>query len=902
MPEKQKYWMPCGFWRVAFFAVIFILAINVQAAPHRGDVFELKQPDNSRVSVHVWGDEYYQRVESMDGYSLIRNEYGWICYADVSQDGSEFIATEIVYEGIPLDQMPLIRQYLQENRGLKKGLKINPASRLAKALKHRKQLNQSKTDLMLAAPGQAAEIEAAESAAVSAPLLGSIVGLTILIDFPDEPAAIPVAEVDNYCNQVGYAGYSNNGSVRDYFYDVSNGLVEYTNIVVGYYRALHDKTYYNDISRPYGEASRELLGEALDWLDDQGFDFTQLSITSYNAILATNLFYAGNPDVGWAEGLWPHASGYYGFTTSSGITSGSYQISNLGSSLRLGTFCHENGHMICNYPDLYDYGYESNGIGDYGLMAGGGSSLNPVPPNPYLRDLKGWETIIEINTDAAGTIRNHQANGFTTYRYSHPTNPKEFFMVESRLQSGRNASIPDEGLLIWHIDEAGSNDNEQMTPEKHYKVSVEQADGLFGLETGASYGSSGDLFHADYRDVFNDTTLPDAKWWDGSNSGLDISGISEVGAALSFVLYAQETYPPTAYAQELMLTAADPVAIELTASDDGIPGPLVYSITSLPQHGRLFDPNYGEITAVPHPLPNDANSVVYQPCSYYFVGTDDFSFKANDGGVAPEGGDSNIASVTLTIDITQETQTWTYTATPQTQTSTMFLFYMYPGYSNQCRMQCIYPASLIGAPTRIQSVGLELTQFPSAPLQNWTIRMKHSAQADYANTAFDNEGFSTVYSAVETIAATGWKIFTLQTPFDYNGTDPLMIDFSFNNSGAVVGYNGTARAKTEPTYQILRKTGKDTSGPLTWATADAREKLLPHLKVEGGALFDVLVSDFNINCRVGIEDLIAMIDAWLSQSGDGNYDAVFDISQTKDEKINLEDFTVLASEWLQTLP
>ena len=36
-----------------------------------------------------------------------------------------------------------------------------------------------------------------------------------------------------------------------------------------------------------------------------------------------------------------------------------YQITNIGSSLALGTFCHENGHMLCGFPDIYDYGYDS---------------------------------------------------------------------------------------------------------------------------------------------------------------------------------------------------------------------------------------------------------------------------------------------------------------------------------------------------------------------------------------------------------------------------------------------------------------------------------------------------------------------------------------------------------------
>ncbi|MHC5000331.1 MAG: hypothetical protein ACYTE1_05865, partial [Planctomycetota bacterium] len=85
----------------ALIAIIFVLTVVfpgvLQAAPIHGEVFDLRQPDGSMVPVRVWGDEFYQRVESLDGYSLIRNEEGWICYAELSANQSEFVATDVVY-------------------------------------------------------------------------------------------------------------------------------------------------------------------------------------------------------------------------------------------------------------------------------------------------------------------------------------------------------------------------------------------------------------------------------------------------------------------------------------------------------------------------------------------------------------------------------------------------------------------------------------------------------------------------------------------------------------------------------------------------------------------------------------------------------------------------------------
>jgi hypothetical protein len=233
-----------------------------------------------------------------------------------------------------------------------------------------------------------------------------------------------------------------------------------------------------------------------------------------------------------------------------GVSSQYYQITDIGAELKLRTFCHENGHMICLWPDLYDYGDESRGIGHYGLMAGGASNDNPVPPNPSLRMQSGWETIIDITDGAHGSLLSHTANSLTTYRYSHPTDSDEYFLIESRIKYGRNAALPDEGLLIWHIDESvPDNDDEQMTPSQHYRVSVEQADGAFHLEYNSNGGGSGDLFHAGYADAFHDSTTPDAKWWNGENSGLDVQNISPVGETMTFsigyldVLYVNDNAP-----------------------------------------------------------------------------------------------------------------------------------------------------------------------------------------------------------------------------------------------------------------------------------------------------------------------------------------------------------------------
>ncbi len=95
-----------------------------------------------------------------------------------------------------------------------------------------------------------------------------------------------------------------------------------------------------------------------------------------------------------------------------------YMLTSMGRravDLSIGTFCHESGHLLCRFPDLYDYGrrdgddIKSRGIGRYCLMGGGNHLNNGRTPSPvcaYLRDLVGWADN-EVLLDGPGQ---HMAN------------------------------------------------------------------------------------------------------------------------------------------------------------------------------------------------------------------------------------------------------------------------------------------------------------------------------------------------------------------------------------------------------------------------------------------------------------------------------------------------------------
>jgi subtilisin family serine protease len=102
--------------------------------------------------------------------------------------------------------------------------------------------------------------------------------------------------------------------------------------------------------------------------------------------------------------------------------------------------------------------------------------------------------------------------------------------------------------------------------------------------------------------------------------------------------------------------------------------------------------------------------------------------------------------------------------------------------SSESRTQMIYLADEIGTAGTISALQLYVSTIPGRTMTNWTIRMKHTSLSEYSSCEFESSDWTTVYQANEDSGSTGWRLFTFTTPFEYNGTDNLMVDFSFNNS------------------------------------------------------------------------------------------------------------------------
>ena len=496
--------------------------------PFYGEEFTFTQPDGSQIQVRGWGDQNHAVFETEDGFTVVKDPVsGFYHYASVSDDGTELEPVGVRPGAVDPEKLDL-----------PKGVRIDRGAVRARAAmgeglprtKSRWEVRRERLKMEKLASADAPGITPAPPQRQT---VGDYVGLCLLVQFPDVPGAITREQVEAFCNQEGYTGFGNNGSVYDYFFDNSGGKLRYKTVVAPYYTAKQPRAYYTNPKIKQPIRTWELIKEALDDLRSKGFDFGDLTTDDEDFVYALNVFYAGTRVNNWSEGLWPHSFHLMmPYQLAPGKLANDYQITDMGSQLTLGTFCHENGHMICDFPDLYDYGYESRGVGSFCLMCAGGNAdkRNPTQVNAYLKYRAGWADSINHVTDGMEAQARAGQNEF----FIHEKSPTEYFIIENRYKAGRDRALPGSGLAVWHIDELGSNNNEQRSPSSHYECSLVQADGKFQLEGGSNDGDAGDLYREGGNVRFADASQPNSRWWDGTSSRLEIHSIGQAGETMKF--------------------------------------------------------------------------------------------------------------------------------------------------------------------------------------------------------------------------------------------------------------------------------------------------------------------------------------------------------------------------------
>lgn len=366
-----------------------------------------------------------------------------------------------------------------------------------------------------------------------APLSGAVRVAVVLVDFSDK--AMAAGAVTRFQNLFFSTGVLPNGSVKEYFADVSGGQIDIQGEVIGPYRMPQTIAAYagsDNGLQPGTPNARTLANDAvtaanphinLAPYDNDGNGYVDAFIVVHAG--------RGAEETGAAADIWSHKWVLPSERSVDGTKV--YAYLTIPEDAKLGVSAHELGHLLFGWPDLYDTDNSSEGVGNWCLMGSGSWGLGgdrPTHPSAWCKSTQGWINVITQTANGDVTITDVKTSRNAYRLWKDGAGGNEYFLVENRQRAGYDASLPGQGLLIWHIDEAIANNKN----EAHYKVGLVQADGAKHLENNANRGDGGDPYPGTAGNVsFTNSSNPNSQSYAGSNTFVSVTGIPASAASMT---------------------------------------------------------------------------------------------------------------------------------------------------------------------------------------------------------------------------------------------------------------------------------------------------------------------------------------------------------------------------------
>ena len=333
---------------------------------------------------------------------------------------------------------------------------------------------------------------------------GPVRVMVLLVDFPDKPAYRPKREFEDMLfSQASYL----TGSMRDYYKQVSNGKVNVTGSVHGWYRMPKPYSYYvgNDSGCGiYPTNAQTLTEHALKAAQKKRVPFPAgLDKFGNGSITALVIVHAGTGAEGFTDRqqqlkhIWSHKGDMNGpMLVKSGLAATNYLT--VPEDCRMGVCAHELGHLAFQWDDFYDPNYDKDGsewdgAGNWDLMAGGSwnnGGNTPAHPAGLHKLQHNWVKLLDVDSTTRGIkLPPYYAGSPAVLRVrSAAFSATQCLVIENRARNGFDAQLPGSGVLVWRVD----TDQEQMSAEKPAMLLI-QADGKHDLEKVEPLGQPGNV-------------------------------------------------------------------------------------------------------------------------------------------------------------------------------------------------------------------------------------------------------------------------------------------------------------------------------------------------------------------------------------------------------------------------
>ena len=484
--------------RTLLSSCLLAVTLLVSAVPARRGLWKtLKLAEGTEVRAELRGDEFCHYWQSADGTRYVSNGDGW---TTVSQSAT------------------------------------------ARAGSRRK--------------AQATQMRRTRKATQFNTLRGEKKGIIILAEFADMKfKANHTRELFNdMANKEGfYSTIGFNGSAYDYFKAQSNGQFLLTFDVAGPVQLPGTVAYYGtdvpydgetEVSEGNDAHAGEMVAQACRAVADS-IDFAHYDWDGDGEADQVVVIFAGKgqADGGKAETIWPHEFalqyGDYGQRLHIGTTYvNTYAVVNelqgSGKHSGIGTLCHEFSHCL-GLMDMYDTMNNTNfGMGMWSLMDEGsynGDGFQPAGYTSFEKMSCGWLTPVELTADTVVTDMQPLSQNGEAYLIRNDNWSDEYYLLENRQLTGWDASLPNGGLLVLHVDydadiwaynivnsyDTYYDSHGRRHANDHQRCTIFHADNKSGIYTWADI--KGDTYPYRDNDSLTNTSYPAAATYHDNSRG-----------------------------------------------------------------------------------------------------------------------------------------------------------------------------------------------------------------------------------------------------------------------------------------------------------------------------------------------------------------------------------------------